>query len=258
TTGEGVSLTSSERRQLAEEWKKVLPPGLKLIVHVGHQSLAESCALAQHAQRVGVDAIAAIAPSFFKPGGVDDLVHWAERVAAAAPKLPFYYYHMPSMTGVRISAAQFLSRASESVPNLAGVKFTDEDIEDFKAALLIAGERYDVLFGRDELLLTGLENGATGAVGSTYNYAAPLYLEIMRASKAGERAKAEKNQAFARAFIDVMVKHGGLPAGKAIMQLIGLDCGPVRPPLRSLSRTEVAALRADLDSLGFFSCASTL
>lgn len=258
TTGEGVSMTSYERRQLAEEWKKALPPELKLIVHVGHQSLAESCVLAQHAESIGADAIASIAPGFFKPVGVDDLVHWTKRVAAAAPKVPFYYYHMPSMTGVRISAAQFLMRASESVPSLAGVKFTDEDIGDFKAAHSFAGEHYDVLFGRDELLLTGLDNGATGAVGSTYNYAAPLYLEIMRAFKTGERVKAEKDQAFACAFIDVMIKHGGLPAGKAIMQLVGLDCGPVRPPLRSLSRTEVAALRDDLDSLGFFPIASTL
>src|SRR6185369_4332833 len=66
TTGEGMSMTSAERRQVAEAWRAALPPGLKLIVHVGHLSLAESCALAEHAQQIGADAIATIAPSFFK------------------------------------------------------------------------------------------------------------------------------------------------------------------------------------------------
>ncbi len=256
TTGEGVSLTSSERRQVAEAWKATLPAGLKLIVHVGHLSLGESCDLARHAQEIGADAIATIAPSFFKPAGLEELVLWTKQVAAAAPRLPFYYYHMPSMTGVRLTATQYLTRASESIPNLAGVKFTDEDIPDFTAAHTFAADRYDVLFGRDELLLTGLDCGATGAVGSTYNYAAPLYRRLIQARQGEDRATAERSQAEARAFIDVMLRHGGLPAGKAMMKLIGLDCGPVRLPLRNLTRGAEAALRADLERLGFFGYAS--
>ena len=53
-----------------------------------------------------------------------------------------------------------------------------------------------------------------------------------------------------------MNRHGGLPAGKAMMKLIGVDCGPVRLPLRSLSAAAEGALRADLERLGFFSYAS--
>lgn len=256
TTGEGVSLTGAERRRIAEAWKAAVPPELKLIVHVGHLSLEESRDLARHAQGIGADAIATIAPSFFKPAGVEELVHWTRRVAAAAPRLPFYYYHMPSMTGVRVTATEYLKCASECVPNLAGVKFTDEDIGDFVAAQSFAGDRYDVLFGRDELLLTGLDCGASGAVGSTYNYAAPIYRRMIHARQGADRLTAEKSQAEARAFIDVMLRHGGLPAGKVMMKLIGLDCGPVRLPLRNLTPADEAALRSDLERLGFFSCAS--
>ncbi len=256
TTGEGFSLTSAERRQVVEAWKAALPDGLKLIVHVGHLSLEESCELARHAQDTGADAIAAIAPSFFKPPGVDELVLWTERVAAAAPRLPFYYYHMPSMTGLRIPAAQYLEHARTRIPTLAGIKFTDEDIVDYSATRALARERYDVLFGRDEILLSGLDRGATGAVGSTYNYAAPLYLRIMQALKAGDRKTAEKCQAEAQAFIDVMHRRGGLPAGKVMMKFIGVDCGPVRLPLRNLTAAAESGLRADLEALGFFNYAS--
>ncbi len=173
TTGEGSSLTSDERRQVTEAWLKARPAKLAVIVHVGHQSARESHALARHAQQCGADAIATIAPSFFKAPSIVELVEWCASVAAAAPKLPFYYYHMPAMTGVQFSAAAFLAQAHRRIPTLAGVKFTHEDLMDFSQAGRVAGGRYEVVFGRDEILLAGLSLGAKGAVGSMYNFAAP-------------------------------------------------------------------------------------
>ena len=134
TTGEGMSLSTEEREQLAAEWRQQLPAGMRLFVHVGHNSLAECQRLARHAQSIRADAIAAIAPSFFKPGGVAGLVEWCAPIAAAAPNLPFYFYHMPSMSGVQVSVSEFLPRAAERIPNLAGVKFTHEALADYQAA----------------------------------------------------------------------------------------------------------------------------
>ena len=258
TTGEGSSLTSAERRAVVEAWSAARPAGLKIIVHVGHLSAGEARALARHAQDVGADAISAMAPGFFKPAGVGELVAWCADVAAAAPKLPFYYYHIPSMTGVTIPAAAFLAEARAKIPTLAGIKFTHDDADDYRAAHAIGGADYDVLFGRDEILLTGLGLGATGAVGSTYNYAAPLYHRIVRAHAAGDHATAQREQAKARAFIDVMIRFGGQPAGKAIMKLIGVDCGPVRLPMRALTAEDEAALRIALETQGFFEYSSKL
>jgi N-acetylneuraminate lyase len=256
TTGEGFSMTSDERRRTAEAWRNATPSGLKLIVHVGHLSLLESCTLAKHAQQIGADAIATIAPCFFKPAGPEELVAWCQRVAGAAPTVPFYYYHMPAMTGIDISATDFLACADGKIPNLAGIKFTHEDLDDYEAARRFAGGRYDILFGRDEILLSGLHLGATGAVGSTYNFAAPLYSRIMRAMHSQDLTSARRDQDNSQAFIDVMARFGGLPAGKAMMKLIGLDCGPVRLPLRNLSAGQEAALGEALKTLGFFDYAS--
>jgi N-acetylneuraminate lyase len=229
---------------------------LKLIVHVGHSSAGESRTLARHAAEIGADAISTIAPSFFKPRGVDELVAWCRDVAAAAPGLPFYYYHIPSMTGVNIPVGEFLREAEGKIPNLAGIKFTYEDLEDYTAACAFGGGRYTILFGRDEILLRGLQLGAPGAVGSTYNYAAPLYRRVMQAFAAGDLPLAQREQAKAQGFIDVMNAAGGLPAGKVIMKLIGVDCGPVRLPLRNLTPMQEQQLRADLDATGFFEFAS--
>ena len=257
TTGEGASLTSTERRQVAEAWARAKPAGVSLIVHVGHSSLGEACAFARHAQEIGADAIATIAPSFFKPASVTELVAWCAQVAAAASTLPFYYYHMPSMTGVTFPAADFLSAAGDRIPNLAGVKFTHENLMDFGRCTEQRKGKYNLLFGRDEILLPGLALGARGAVGSTYNFAAPLYLRIIEAFDRGDLAAARRDQSRAMEFIGVLERHGGLAAGKSAMKLIGVDCGPVRLPLRALTERDEASLRDGLEQVGFFEYAST-
>jgi N-acetylneuraminate lyase len=252
TTGEGYGMTVDERKQAAAAWRKAAPAALKLVVHVGHLSLDDSCALARHAGEIGADAIATIAPSFFKPASAVELVGWCSRVAAAAPKLPFYYYHMPAMTGVHIPAAEFLREADGKIPNLAGIKFTHEDLMDYANAGGFGGGRYSMLFGRDEILLAGLGLGADGAVGSTYNFAAPLYLRLIDAFARGDLETARREQARAREFIGVLHRHGGLAAGKTAMKFVGVDCGPVRLPLRAISADQEARMRAELQQIGFF------
>ncbi len=258
TTGEGCSLTSAERRATAEKWRETAPAGLKVIVHVGHLSLRESCDLARHAEEIGVDAIATMAPGFFKPVDAEGLAEWCAGVAAAAPKLPFYYYHMPAMTGVQISVNDFLERARALVPSLAGVKFTDEDLFDYSRSGRVAEGRFSMLFGRDEILLAGLSLGAAGAVGSTYNFAAPLFLRLMKRFDEGDLDGARKAQVQAQEIIQALNMHGGLVAGKAAMKLIGLDCGPARLPLRQLTPDNEERLRADLEKVGFFDCCCKL
>lgn len=252
TTGEGQSLTMEERRRVVEAWRATVPAALKLIVHVGHLSLGESCDLARHAQATGADAISTIAPSFYKPAGATELVAWCRHIARAAPQLPFYYYHMPAMTGVTIPVAEFLRQTNGQIPTLAGVKFTHEDLMDYGCAHQVANGRYGMLFGRDEILLAGLSLGAEGAVGSTYNFAAPLFRRLMQAFAAGDIEAARRDQARACEFITVVHRHGGLAAGKAVMKLIGLDCGPVRLPLRQLGPEAEKTLRAELEQVGFF------
>jgi len=256
TTGEGVSLTNAERMDVAERWQHVAGGKLKVIVHVGHTAAADARALASHAEIIGAWGVGCLAPFFFKPGNVDDLAGFCAEVAAGAPSLPFYYYQIPSMTGVSLSAAEFLRAAAPRIPNLAGVKFTFENLMDFAECLRLDGGRYDIVFGRDEILVAGLAIGARGAIGSTYNFMAPIFQEIITAFEKGDLATAREKQAAANAVIQIFIRYGGLPAGKAMMKLIGLDCGPVRLPLRSLSEKQEGQLREELDAVGFFGLCS--
>ncbi len=251
TTGEGASLTVSERMQVAETWLATAPKHLQIIVHVGHTSVRESQNLAGHAARYGARAFATIGPTFFRATNLKQLVDFCAEVAAGAPNLPFYYYHMPSITGADLPMYDFLRLAGRSIPNLAGIKFTHENLMDYRRCLEFEGGRYDILFGRDEILLAALSMGAKGAVGSTYNYMPSLYCRVVDAFQKGDLETARRFQSQAIEIIAIMARNGGLPAGKAMMKLIGLDCGPVRSPLQNLTSEATEAFAVELKSAGF-------
>jgi len=251
STGEGPSLTLPERMQVAERWMATAPGTLRVIVHVGHLCINDCKALAAHAQQIGAFAIGTVAPCYFKPATLDDLVDFCAEIAAAAPKLPFYYYHIPVLTGVTFPMTEFLETGAERIPTLAGLKFTDEDLMEFRQCLRVQDGRFNVMFGRDEIMLTALALGARAAVGSTYNYMSPLYVRIIDAFESGDIESARADQSRAIDVVSLLHKYGG-GAGKAIMNITGVDCGPVRPPLRNLSDEQQAELRADLERIGFF------
>ncbi len=252
TTGEGMSMTTDERKRLAERWVAVAPPQLKVIVHVGHTSLGDCRELASHAQSIGAAAVSAMAPFFFKPADIESLVRWSAEIAAAAPELPYYFYNIPSITGVTPSVTEFLARAEPMIPNLVGIKFTYEDVDDFTGCLRASGGKFDCLFGRDEILIRALRAGARGAVGSTYNFAAPIYHGVIRAFDDGEIAKAEQIQGIATAMIDAFIHCGAFPisAFKWFMNRMAVDCGPVRLPLQQPTAAQLAKLEASLESSG--------
>lgn len=251
TTGEGLSLTLAERRALAERWIEAAAPyGLGVIVQVGHTCPADARALAAHAAEVGANAVASLAPCFFKPATVTHLLDFCAPVAAAAARLPFYFYDIPSMTGVQLPMVEFLTKGRSQIPNLRGLKYTNMDLVQFQEVVRLDGGAFDVLFGHDEVLLAGLVLGARGAVGSTYNFAAGLYQRLLKAFAAGDLETARREQARSVAMIRTLGAYGFLPAAKSVMERLGIDYGPVRPPLRSLSSAEKAALWESLDRLG--------
>ena len=258
STGEGQSLTLPERMQLAERWTNTAPDTVRVIVHAGDSCLDDCRTLAAHAQEIGAFAVAAAPPCFFKPATLDDLIDFCAGVASAAPELPFYYYHIPALTGVDFPMSEFLEAGAGRIPTLAGMKFTDENLMQLRKCLDLQDGRFNIMFGRDEILLAGLALGARAAVGSTYNYMSPLYRRVIDAFETGDIKRARADQSRAIAVVDLLHRYGGVPTGKAIMAMVGVDCGPVRPPFRNLSADQLAELRAGLERVGFFEFCSRM
>ncbi|MCA9129618.1 MAG: dihydrodipicolinate synthase family protein [Planctomycetales bacterium] len=253
STGEYASLTVAERMTLAETWiQHGHSAGLQVIVQVGHNCQIDAIQLADHANGIGADAISSLAPGYFKPNSASELVHFLTPIAAAAPQTPFYFYDIPVMTGVNVSTVDVLRLASELLPNLAGIKYTNPDLIQFQECLRYDQGRYEIWFGCDEALLAGYALGARGAVGSTYNFAAPLYHSMIDCYENGDHEQARKLQSDSIALIRICQSFGYMAAAKAVMSFLGVDCGPVRPPLMPLNEIQLAKLREKvlgLDSL---------
>jgi N-acetylneuraminate lyase len=251
STGESHSLTVAERRALAERWAAVAKGSpLKVVVHVGSNCLADAKALAAQAEALGAVAISALAPSYFKPKDVGALVACCAAITRAAPGTPFYFYDIPSLTGVHLSMPDFLDAAGGRIPTLAGIKFTNPDLMAYQRCLRAQGGRFDVPWGVDEYLLAALALGATGAVGSSYNFAAPIYQRVIAAVAAGDLAAAREQQFRSVELIALLAGFGYVAAAKAVMGLLGVPVGPPRLPHVRLSPSQAADLARAVERFG--------
>ncbi|NMC39705.1 MAG: dihydrodipicolinate synthetase [Bacteroidales bacterium] len=248
TTGEGVSLTGREKLQCLREWAKCMKNGGKMLVInlVGGTSQKDCIEAALNSRDEGLSAIAVIGPYFFRPDDEDNLAGFIAKIGESVPDLQVYYYHFPAFTGVKLSMHKFLEKISERLDNFAGIKFTFEDFYDFTLCQDYKGGHYNILWGRDECILPALATGCRGFVGSTYNYAAPLYHKLIDAYESGQLEKARMLYSKVVALISLLSKYGGITTGKAFMKIAGIDCGDFRPPVRNLSASDSKKLMEDI------------
>jgi len=252
STGECHSLTCAERLSLYDVWASAAPAhGIAVIAHVGGNSIEDARTLARRARDLELSAVSALAPSYYKPETLTDLIDWCATIAAEAPELPFYYYDIPALTGVSLPMERFLLEAPARIPNLAGIKFTNPDLVSYRRSLDAAGGRFDLPWGVDEALLGGLATGARGAVGSTYNWAPKLYVDLMSAFTRGDLAEARRLQSISIAMIDAIAGTGFMGTAKALMGRLGVPVGAARAPLGNPTDAQVDALMARLAELGF-------
>jgi N-acetylneuraminate lyase len=253
STGEGVSMTAKEKMAVAEAWAACSKndPGFKVMSLLGGTSITDCKELALHAKSIGLYGVSFTAPFYFKPPTVDLLAKACMEIAAVVPDMPFYYYHIPVLTGVDFAMYDLLQAIDGKVPNFAGIKYTHEDFMDYLSCLHFQNGRYDMLWGRDENMLSALVLGAKGSVGSTFNYAAPLYYELIDAFNRGDLPKARALQQTSINMIRLLGKYGGIATGKAYMKLVGLDCGEFRLPVKNMSARDFELFSKEVEQLKF-------
>ncbi len=256
STGECMSLSLQERLQLTEEWtqyrRKINRLDFKIIVHVGSCNLYETAQMASHAQAQGADGIAMVATFYFRPNTLEELVEQCVYVASAAPNISFYYYNIPTLTGVNFPLTTFLEEASKRIPNFAGLKNSSTDVVDYQHCIHIAKENYSLYWGCDEAFMMLYTAGNRHYVGSTYNYMNGLYQKMLSAYLIGDSANVLTLEGEADAIYKIMALYNGISVGKEIMRLIGLDCGPVRRPLKAFTKEDSETLLQKLKMTTLF------
>ena len=253
STGEGVSLTMQEKKDVTTAWADCTKGDndFKVMLLTGGTCIADCIELAKHAQQSGIYAISFTAPFYFKPANAAALAECCKEIADAVPDMPFYYYHIPVLTGCNVPMIKLLEEIDGNIPNFAGIKYTHEDFMDFLSCSQFRNKKYDMLWGRDENMLSALALGNKGSVGSTFNYAAPLYYDLIDAFENNDLTKAQALQQKSIDMITLLGKYGGISTGKAYMKLIGLDCGEFRLPVKNMSATNFELFKKDVEKLNF-------
>ncbi len=253
STGEGVSLTKEEKMEVAAAWGKATAQDadFKVMTLLGGTCLADCKSLAKHAHEVGLYGVSFTAPSYFKPGNVAVLAEMCAEIAAEVPDMPFYYYHIPVLTGANLNMIDLLAAVDGKITNFAGVKYTHEDFMDFLSCMNFNGGKYDMLWGRDENMLSALVLGTKGAVGSTFNYLTPLYKQLIDAFEQNDLKTAATLQQKSIDFIRLLGKYGGIATGKAYMKLVDMDCGEFRLPVKNMDQQQFEEFKSEVESLDF-------
>lgn len=231
TTGEGILLSPDERRRAAEAFIAAAGDRLRVAVHCGAQTTADTAALAAHAAEHGADAVAVIAPPYYRFDDAELLTHFRSAAAACAP-LPFYVYEFADRSGYPVPTS-VVAELREAEDNLVGLKVSDAPMERFAPYLL---EGLDVLVGPEALIVEGLGRGAVGAVSGLASAVPELVVETVRTRDpaAGERA----------ASLRAALQRLPVPAAfKAVLASRGVPVREdVRAPLRTLTPLEREAV----------------
>ena len=248
STGEFPSLTHEERRSMAEAFIGAAAGRIPVIINVGSCSVRESQALAEHAAEAGADAVCAMVPFYFRPPTVRELADCLKEIAKACARKPLYLYHVPCMTHANLPIRDLLPIMAQECPEFAGIKYTDENLCEFQRCVDYS-DRFQNMFGRDEMLLASLAAGAEAGVGSTYNYFPRLYRELLKAYEAGDIERARSFQELTHRGI-VLIGRYGMSSQKLYMKFAGLDVGPMRLPAPRLPLERELAFRRDIAEAG--------
>ncbi len=242
SSGECIYQGKEERKVTLENVMAVARGRLTVIAHVACNNTADSMELAAHAESLGVDAIAAIPPIYFRLPDHAIAQYWND-ISSAAPDTDFVIYNIPQLAGVALTVPLF--RKMMENKRVIGVKNSSMPIQDIQLFKAAGGKDHVVFNGPDEQLVGGLAIGADGGIGGTYGVMPELYLAIERLVRAGRIGEAQEIQYLANDIISAMCScHGNMYAvEKGIIALRdGVECGGVRKPLANLIPQDMATV----------------
>lgn len=237
SSGECIYHSVAERKLVLENVMAEARGKLTVIAHVACNNTADSQALAAHAESLGVDAIAAIPPIYFKLPPYAIAKYWND-ISAAAPNTDFIIYNIPQLAGVSLTVP--LLQEMLKNPRCIGVKNSSMPTQDIQMWI---DEGAIVFNGPDEQLISGLVMGATGGIGGTYGVMPELYVKLFELVKQGDMKTAlDIQNDCCRIIYKMCSGHGNMYAMiKEILRRMGEpDCGSVRAPLAELIDSDYA------------------
>ena len=245
-TGEGLALKTEERMVLAEESIKCINKRVPAIIQVAAMDFNDAIALAKHAEKCGADAISATAPLFFAYDK-DDVFNYYKKLAESV-SIPMMMYYNPA-AGFKFDA-QFAARVFE-VDNVTAIKWTSSDYYGMMRLKDLTHGEMNIINGPDEMLLMGLNAGADGGIGTTYNFQLDNIRGVYDSFKKGDLEKAHNYQMKADKIIEALIgTYKTIPGTKAILEALGFAVGNAAFPMKKYTDEQKAQIVEDMRNAG--------
>ena len=244
-TGEGLALRTEERITLAHESIRIVNGRKPCIIQVAAMDFRDALLLARDAEACGADGISATPPLFFQYG--PDEVFNSYKALAEVVHIPLMVYYNPA-AGFPMNA-QFAARLF-SIDNVTAIKWTSSNYYEMLKLKDMTHGQMNVINGPDEMLLMGLNAGADGGIGTTYNFMLPIYRAIYDNFRSGNIETAQQAQIQADRVINQLLKYSGIPATKVIMEEMGFAVGNATFPMHRFTQEERIHLMKDIQQAG--------
>lgn len=234
SSGECIYQSVADRQLVLENVMAVAKGKLTIINHVACNNTKDSIELAAHSERLGVDAIAAIPPIYFRLPEYSVADYW-NTISAAAPHTDFIIYNIPQLAGVALTTSLYKIMLANK--RVIGVKNSSMPVQDIQTFCAIGGDNHIVFNGPDEQFLGGRLMGAAAGIGGTYGAMPELFLRLNQLIADKDLEKAKALQYTINEIIGVLVSAHGNMYGviKEVLRINeGLDIGSVRSPLSEL------------------------
>ena len=231
SSGECIYLSVEDRKRVLEEVMKVAKGRLTIIAHVACNNTKDSVELARHAESLGVDAIAAIPPIYFRLPEYSVAQYWND-ISAAAPNTDFVIYNIPQLAGVALTPSLYKEMLKNE--RVIGVKNSSMPVQDIQTFVALGGEDHVVFNGPDEQFLGGRIMGAAAGIGGTYGAMPELFLKLNQLIADKELERAKELQYAINAIIGKLTSARGnmYAVIKGVLEINeGLTIGSVRSPL---------------------------
>ena len=244
SSGECIYQGKEERKLVLETIMKVAQGRLTVIAHVACNNTADSMELAAHAESLGVDAIAAIPPIYFRLPEHAIAKYWND-ISSAAPNTDFVIYNIPQLAGVALTPSLYKEMLKN--PRVIGVKNSSMPIQDIQTFKAIGGKDTIVFNGPDEQFIGGFMIGAEGGIGGTYGAMPKLFLKALECFKKGDYETARAIQYDVNDIITALCSCKGNMYGviKATLKINhNIEIGGVRSPLANLVEEDMPKVEA--------------
>lgn len=238
SSGECIYQSVADRKLILEEIMAVAKGKLTIIAHVACNNTKDSVELARHAESLGVDAIAAIPPIYFRLPEYSVAQYWND-ISEAASQTDFVIYNIPQLAGVALTPSLYAEMLKNG--RVIGVKNSSMPVQDIQTFAALGGEDHLVFNGPDEQFLGGRLMGARAGIGGTYGAMPELFLKLNQLIADKELEKAKELQFTINAIIGKLTAaHGNMYSViKEVLKINeNLNIGSVRAPLTPVTDTD--------------------